>query len=78
MGAQFIAYWTFPWKSIMGTANPEGSRPQLHRLLPEVSPVVGDPLSRAVRRRCLQHNDLHLLANVALSGGEGALPFATG
>lgn len=45
---------------------------------PEVPAVVGDPLGRAVGCGGLQHHDLHLLADVALGGGDGAFPLAVG
>lgn len=43
---------------------------------PEVPSVVGDTLSWAVGGRDLQHHNLHLLADVALDRGHGALPLA--
>lgn len=57
---------------------PRVSPPAPPRSPPEVPAVVGDPLGRAVGCRGLQHHDLHLLADVALRGGDGAFPLAVG
>ena len=56
--------------------NKSRPHPAFSHIPPEVSFVSADSLRRAVRRRCLQHHDLHVPGAVATGTGHVALPDA--